>query len=146
MKESLEAKEKRKTTDQSTLFPGRHGHVLTHPEFIKKIEAQRQTHADEEESQRQRQVVKAEKRVEKKKLEDQWQQIKWAHERAMEKWNAECAQLTANKVPKKDLPKHPTWPLKLTLTILATSSQVQLEDLDHESDRQSIADDDEFTS
>jgi hypothetical protein len=52
------------------LFPGRHGHVLTHPEFIKEMKDRRQTQADEEESWRQRQVAKAEKKVEKNKLED----------------------------------------------------------------------------
>jgi hypothetical protein len=52
------------------LFPGRHGHVLTHPEFIKEMKDRRQTQADEEESWRQRQVARAEKKVKKDKLED----------------------------------------------------------------------------
>jgi len=83
------------------------------------MEDQRQMQVDKEEGQRQRQAARAEKRAEKEKLDDQWQQIKQAHQRAVDDWNVECAQLTANEVPKKNLPKWPKWPkwpLKLTLT------------------------------
>jgi DDE superfamily endonuclease len=142
--ESLEAKEKKKTTDRSTLFPGGNGRVLTNSDFIKVMEDRRQMRADEEEGRRQRQVARAEKRAEKEMLEDQWQQIKRAHQTAVNDWNAECARLMANGVPKKDLPKRPIRPLKSTLTSAATLSQVDVE-LDHESDRQSAGEDDDFS-
>ena len=139
--ESLEAKEKKKTTDRSTLFPGGNGCVLTNSDFMKVVEDRRQMQVDDEEGRRQRQAARAEKRAEKEMLEDQWQQIKHAHQTAVDNWSAGCAQLTENGVPKKDLPKQPTCPLKSTLTLAATLSQV---DVDHESNRQSVGEDNDF--
>ncbi|KAF8496369.1 hypothetical protein F5888DRAFT_1634908 [Russula emetica] len=60
--ESLEVKEKKKTTDRSTLFPGGNGRVLTNSDFIKAMEDWRQMQVDEEEGRRQRQAARAEKR------------------------------------------------------------------------------------
>jgi hypothetical protein len=49
-------------------------------------------------------------------------------------WTAGCAQLSSCETLKKDLPKHPKCLLKPKLTAVATSSQVQLEDLDGQTD------------
>jgi hypothetical protein len=135
MKESLEAKEKPKKTDNSVLFPGGNGLVLTSDEFVERMEERKRNRAEEEQNRKQRQVARAGKKAAKKRVDDQWRQIKEAHERAIERWLADCEQLTVNGTLKRDLPKCPARPLKPKPSALATSSRVQLEDLDQQSDQ-----------
>ncbi|KAI9452906.1 hypothetical protein F5148DRAFT_1152090 [Russula earlei] len=122
MKESVEARVKSKTTERSTLFPGGHALVLTNTEFIQKVEEHRRSKLDEEEGRNQRCTVRAGKQVEKVKIEDEWQQVKEAHEKAVDTWAARCAQLTLSGTLKKDLPKCPKCPLKPKPAPVATSS------------------------
>lgn len=69
-----------------------------------------------------------------RRLEDKWSQIKEAHEKAVDAWTAECTQLFSCGTLEKDLPKCPKCLLKPKLTGITTSSQMQLEDLNGQTD------------
>ncbi|KAF8056593.1 hypothetical protein FPV67DRAFT_1431310 [Lyophyllum atratum] len=144
MKESMEAKEKKKKTNRTTLFPGGKGVVLTDPEIVKLLEDKRQSKEDEEEGRKQRQMDRAGKKAEREKLEERWQEMKATHERAVEKWEEGCVRLTMAGTIKKDLPKRPVRPLKPKPAPAATSSAVRVEDLEEEPQEGSEEDDDEF--
>jgi hypothetical protein len=132
MKESVEAKENKRTSDHSHLFPGGKGLVLTGSEFVKKLEERKKVREDEEEGKQKRRMARAGRRTEKEELAARWKKIKDDHKLAMEQWKMQCMQLINEGMQKKNLPTKPTRPLKPKLTPVATSSSVRDEDLEVE--------------
>jgi hypothetical protein len=132
MKASVEAKENKKASDHTHLFPGGKGLVLTDSEFVKKLEERKRVKDDKEEGKHQQKVARVERRVEKEDLEVKWKKMKEDHELAMEKWKTECAWLTNEGMQKKQLPKKPIRPLKPKLAPIVTSSSVRMDDLEVE--------------
>ena len=63
-----------------------------------------------------RQAENAQRRQSRKEiqaqLEEEWKQIKMAHETAIEEWSAQCQNLKDQGIPKKNWPKKPTRPRK----------------------------------
>lgn len=112
MKESLEAKETKKKTDRTILFPSGKGVVPTAPDFKARKEEQAQRKKDKAERTVEGRMKRAEKRIAQEELLEEWNQIKAIHKASVLKWEAECERLTTCGTKKKDLPKKPIRPPK----------------------------------
>ncbi|KAH9962040.1 hypothetical protein BJV74DRAFT_716002, partial [Russula compacta] len=110
LNQSLHAKENKKTTDRTILFPGGFGRHLTDPEFGQQLAEQAQRKAAEEAGKAQRASNREAQRVVKAAAEAEWKKKKEEYEEAMESWKAECLRLQAENMRVKDLPPKPRAP------------------------------------
>jgi len=110
LNQSLHAKENKKATDRTVLFPGGFGRHLTDPEFGQLLAAQTQRREAEEAKKAERASNREIQKVAKAVAEAEWKKRKEDYEQAMEEWKAECARLRAEKVRAKDLPPKPKAP------------------------------------
>jgi hypothetical protein len=114
LNEALHAKESRKKDDRAVLFAGK-AVALTADEFEEKLKAAAQRKADEAMEKEQRATTWASRKDARSALGAQWEAMRSAHTAAVEKWQAECEQLTMQGVSKKQLPKKPVRPKKPSL-------------------------------
>jgi len=87
---SLHAKENKKTTDRTILFPSDFGRHLTDPEFGQQLAEQAQRKAAEEAGKAERASNREVQRVAKAAAEVEWKKKRKEHEEAMDTWKAEC--------------------------------------------------------
>jgi hypothetical protein len=110
LNQSLHAKENKKATDRTILFPGGFGRHLTDPEFGQQLAEQARRKAAEEAGKAQRASNREVQRVAKAAAEAEWKKKKEEYEEAMESWKAECLRLRAENVRVKDFPPKPRAP------------------------------------
>jgi hypothetical protein len=104
-------KENWSKNDRTLLFDGK-AQVLSSDDFTDKVS----NATERREAEITRRVENAQRRQSRKEiqaqLEEEWKQIKTAHETAIEEWSAQCQNLKDQGVPKKNWPKKPTRPRK----------------------------------
>jgi hypothetical protein len=110
LNQSLHAKENKRTTDRTILFPGGFGRHLTDPEFGQQLAEQARRKEAEEAEKAQRASNREVQRAAKAAAEAEWKKKKEEYEEAMESWKAECLRLRAENVRVKDLPPKPKAP------------------------------------
>ena len=104
-------KENRSKNDRTLLFDGK-AQVLSSDDFTAKVS----NAAERREAEITRRAENAQRRQSRKEiqaqLEEEWKQIKMAHETAIEEWSAQCQNLKDQGIPKKNWPNEPTRPRK----------------------------------
>jgi hypothetical protein len=109
--QALFNKENQSKNDRTLLFDGK-AQVLSSDDFTDKVS----NATERREAEITRRVENAQRRQSRKEiqaqLEEEWKQIKTAHETAIEEWSAQCQNLKDQGVPKKNWPKKPTRPRK----------------------------------
>ncbi|KAJ7719003.1 hypothetical protein B0H16DRAFT_1337013 [Mycena metata] len=107
--EALHAKEtkKSKKREKVKVFVDGKGRHLTDKEFIDSLEREKAEKAAEESAKADRAQAREDRKAAKAELEERWKRIKADHDKAVARWETECAMLAADGVRKKDLPKKP---------------------------------------
>ena len=112
LNQSLHAKETRKKTDRTVMYPGGKGRHLTAVEVIeqkRKLEKERE---QEEMEREQRKAARGNRRAEKERLESEWKAMMEHYAHQVVQWEETCRRLREQHVMVKDLPKKPKRPLK----------------------------------
>lgn len=116
LNKALQAKEKKKKDDHTILFPGGHGRCLTEQAFINAIDQQAERIVQEEHGKRVRAEARAQKRVLREAIDNQWRA-------AMTEWEQEKSEveklqerLLAQGTLRKNLPKAPPRPKKAEIS------------------------------
>jgi hypothetical protein len=112
MIQSLEAKDTRKKSNRTVLFPGGFGRHLTAPEFVQQLEEQKKRKQIEAEEKAQRLEGREARKVAKAAAAEEWSQMVGDYETALQNWKADCSRLKAAGVRTKDWPAKPKRPRK----------------------------------
>ena len=110
--QALHAKETRRKSDNTKLFPDGKGRHMTSDAVIAEIERKKerkQQAADDKESRKRDRTAK---KAEAAAIENAWVRIKLDHARAVEEWETSCRTLQASGIKKRDLPRKPICPRK----------------------------------
>ncbi|KAF8588768.1 hypothetical protein K439DRAFT_1613271 [Ramaria rubella] len=104
LQSALKGKESKasKKTDHTKLFPDGKGRHMTNIAFIETLEHAQTMQKEEAAMKGQRKAKRADAKAVKEALEACWQEMKKAHESAVESWKTECKKQTKEGVLKKD--------------------------------------------
>lgn len=109
--QSLNHKQNKKQTDQTKLNPGGKVRYLTSDSYVEETERVEAERSQKMLERMNKKIVAGERRLAQAEIKQKWVKIQKDHQRAVQAWEEECAQLTA-EVPKRLHPKHPKCVLK----------------------------------
>jgi hypothetical protein len=111
-KQALEAKEKKKKSERTVLFPGGLGRYLTDLELTRELKDQDARKEAKTAEKAQRKVSQEAWKVAKAAADGDWKRVVAEHEKVVELWKANCTLLRLAGTNVKDLPTKPKWLLK----------------------------------
>ncbi|KAJ7595454.1 hypothetical protein C8J56DRAFT_774645 [Mycena floridula] len=107
MNKTLHAKENKKKTDRTTLFPGGLGRHLMAPELVAAKRKQETEKEEEETKKAGRKVAREKKKGRKERWEQRWKEYLVDYNEAVESWKDEYSRGRQAGTLVKDLPKKP---------------------------------------
>ncbi|KAH7917907.1 hypothetical protein BV22DRAFT_1025518, partial [Leucogyrophana mollusca] len=142
--QALHTRENKKENDQTKLFPGGKGQLLTSEEFMEEVEGIELKKQAKEVAKTSRRDDLEAKRKEKESIEARWKEILQWHDEAVEKWEADCGRWYEEGLSKAYWDKRPSKPTKPKQSQpVATTSAVTIEDLQDKNKDTSSADEDD---
>ncbi|KIJ30496.1 hypothetical protein M422DRAFT_267922 [Sphaerobolus stellatus SS14] len=103
-----EKKEGKKTDRRKILFSDGFGRHMTDTDFIRALEADKQSRVTEQQQKARKRAAKADFQVIKKELEIAWEKLKEDHRKVMDTWKADVEYSKALGKRGGDLPEKPT--------------------------------------
>ena len=138
--QSLEAKEKKKESERTMLFPEGVGTHFTADEFVNKWEMILEAKKTAASAKETRKAIRRDKKAKKATLALEWKQVVEEHERAVVEWKEHCDRLLEEKMPRKDWPVKPRRVLKASL--MQEETEEAEDDADEDDDDEEASDDD----
>ena len=114
---ALNTKETRKEKDCTMLFTDGKGRHLTDLEWIAAVEKNEADKIKEAAEKTRRARAREAKKLAKETAEGEWKRILEEYQNELQAWQEKCEELTAQKVLKKNLPKHPLRPKKPKMVV-----------------------------
>ena len=108
----MQAKENKKQTDHTRLYPEGKGHHLTEDSFREEVANIAQRQQEKAAAQKKGSAKRAKRKEMQKAVDDLWRIRSEEHKKALITWESECARLRASGIMKKNLPKRPLRTLK----------------------------------
>ena len=107
LNDSLNVHEKKKATDRTRIFPDGQGRLLTSDQFQEELAKAAETTQAKAAAQEKAKAKRQAKKAIQQAVDDLWKSRAEEHKQALQAWEAECAELRAAGILKKNLPKRP---------------------------------------